>query len=829
MSLFFIQLTALLRTRLILLKRNLNSSLVLIIFPIYYVALSIIISTFTSPFSGIEKQPVSLSPKVDNTLQLAYSLQNHFPESTWNEIKSNTTSSFLLNENVSPSFTNFGSLDVYAQEFKSFLKNRKSKYDNNFPVGGYSFNSTPMQLNENFYYSTTLFRSSKATDNFLYSVLLKNLNSAMFNVATKNTTLASTSFLQINPSISLFAERSTFDISAFLIPLLFCFGITFFLPILTQKAVQELEEGFTQQLFIMGCKKEVYYLAFYFADIILMLVPLTINHIILFGVGAKVFTQTSVFAFTLPLLFFGFSAVALSYLLSFLIPVGVKATLVSPILGFVNTLIIGVPAVLLQFVFKEVTYTSSLIIHALVPHLGIVNVMMNVGTSFSMGTPITIQDVFDIKKIIFPTLIIFLLQTLFYFYITMKLSEMRWSQKNQDSRLITRFLKLFKNHPVKSQDEEATTNLTDVVGDQGVKKEMQDLSQETNNDEYILKIKGFTKSFPIKEAKEDKIVLDNLWLGVKNNECLGFLGPNGAGKTTCMKILIGLENANSGSATIGGMSTSPYDPKIKEIVGFCPQSDVLFPELTPLEHLKLYNGIRGITDEKEVDERIKIYCLEENINVKVKDLSGGNKRKLSIAIATVGSPKLIFLDEPTTGIDIAARRSIWDAINKLKLKSSLILTSHSMEEVEYLSDRIGILVNGKLRCLGTSNKLKSLYGNGFLIKVKLNSVTEIEVVSKEIIDTLNLNFKDFGYHCTIQNIFGISCSFSLKQLDEPKFFTTKKDKIDIDKDKKLLNSTTSSSPPSSAVIISNIFETFEKLSLKLGNIDYTVTQTDLGQ
>ncbi|ORX91346.1 P-loop containing nucleoside triphosphate hydrolase protein [Basidiobolus meristosporus CBS 931.73] len=243
----------------------------------------------------------------------------------------------------------------------------------------------------------------------------------------------------------------------------------------------------------------------------------------------------------------------------------------------------------------------------------------------------------------------------------------------------------------------------------------------------VLHIQGLTKTFPLSHSDQQRVVVDDLWLSLRHNECLGYLGPNGAGKTTTIEMLIGALSPTFGNATIEGYSIVPYSLELKQLLGVCQQSDILIPELTGREHLRLYASLRCPNNAAEaVGTIINEMTLQEVADQRVGTYSGGNKRRLSIAMAAVGNPKVLILDEPTAGVDISARKSIWEAIRKLKKSNSIILTTHSMEEADALCDRIGIIVKGRLAALGTPQRLKNTYGKGYKVSLQTNSLSTVE-------------------------------------------------------------------------------------------------------
>lgn len=209
----------------------------------------------------------------------------------------------------------------------------------------------------------------------------------------------------------------------------------------------------------------------------------------------------------------------------------------------------------------------------------------------------------------------------------------------------------------------------------------------------------------IKKFK-DKVVVDSLNLKINKGELFSLLGVNGAGKTTTIKMLSTLILPTSGEIVIDGKDSLKDQMLIKEIINISPQETSVALNLTVMENLKFMAGVYQIENSKEkVNEIIKLFNLEEVLNQKTKTLSGGWQRKVSIALALINNPKILFLDEPTLGLDVIARRELWQVINELKGKITIILTTHYMEEAESLSDRVGIMAKGQLIEVGTPKEL----------------------------------------------------------------------------------------------------------------------------
>lgn len=214
---------------------------------------------------------------------------------------------------------------------------------------------------------------------------------------------------------------------------------------------------------------------------------------------------------------------------------------------------------------------------------------------------------------------------------------------------------------------------------------------ETNN---------LTKKF------KDKVAVNAINLKINKGELFALLGTNGAGKTTTIKMISTLILPTSGDIKIEDLDIVKDRQKIKEILNVSPQETAIAPNLSVKENLEFMAGVYQISNKQEkIKELIKVFKLDEVLNQKTKTLSGGWQRKVSIAISLINEPKILFLDEPTLGLDVIARKELWNIIEKLKGRITIILTTHYMEEAESLSDRIGIMAKGNLIDVGTSEEL----------------------------------------------------------------------------------------------------------------------------
>ena len=207
--------------------------------------------------------------------------------------------------------------------------------------------------------------------------------------------------------------------------------------------------------------------------------------------------------------------------------------------------------------------------------------------------------------------------------------------------------------------------------------------------------------------------VDQLNLEIQQGELFSLLGVNGAGKTTTIKMLSCLTSPTDGDAFVGGYSITKEPELVKRVIGVSPQETAVAPNLSVKENLELICGIHGFSKEKteaNIRELDRLFDLSTVMHRKAGKLSGGWQRRVSSAMALIGEPQILFLDEPTLGLDVIARHDLWDVIRALKGRITIILTTHYMEEAETLSDRIGIMKNGRLLAVGTAEALKEKAG-----------------------------------------------------------------------------------------------------------------------
>ncbi|KJE92513.1 ATP-binding cassette transporter subfamily A [Capsaspora owczarzaki ATCC 30864] len=283
-----------------------------------------------------------------------------------------------------------------------------------------------------------------------------------------------------------------------------------------------------------------------------------------------------------------------------------------------------------------------------------------------------------------------------------------------------------------------TMQLLSAKEDEDVLAERKRVLEGNSANGDVIRIMDLSKVYPASHGRS-KVAVDGLTVGIPKNQCFGLLGVNGAGKTTTFKMLTGELGVTSGDAFLTGYSILSDILDARRRIGYCPQFDGILDNLTGTEVLSLYARLRGL-DERDIPRIVKAWVdkleLTRFAERPCGTYSGGNKRKLSTAVALIGDPPIIFLDEPTTGMDPKARRFLWNVISNIMTDNRcIVLTSHSMEECEALCTRLGIMVGGKFRCLGSPQHLKSRYGTGYDLMIKINPRADTAPVKTFVTNT----------------------------------------------------------------------------------------------
>ncbi|CAF1361261.1 unnamed protein product [Didymodactylos carnosus] len=283
----------------------------------------------------------------------------------------------------------------------------------------------------------------------------------------------------------------------------------------------------------------------------------------------------------------------------------------------------------------------------------------------------------------------------------------------------------FKEFDSKSIDEDVLAERQRILAkdkfNQSNNNTRNSITTESSKDIDHLIVKDLVKYYPRKHV----VAVNHLTFGAKRGECFGLLGYNGAGKTTTFRIIVGEESPTLGTSYIDKQNTRKCI-KTTDSIGYCPQQNCDMEFLTVQDCLYLLARIRAIPSEhinNVVSQMASLFLLEPFLKNYIQELSGGTKRRLHAALALIGPPKVAILDEPSTGVDPYSRRQMREVfLNAVKSKLTIILTSHSMDECDTLCNRLGIMVNGQLSCIGNIQHLKSKFGKGYTIDIKINAI-----------------------------------------------------------------------------------------------------------
>eukprot|EP00817_Percolomonadidae_sp_ATCC50343_P007809 CAMPEP_0117433928 /NCGR_PEP_ID=MMETSP0758-20121206/13219_1 /TAXON_ID=63605 /ORGANISM="Percolomonas cosmopolitus, Strain AE-1 (ATCC 50343)" /LENGTH=583 /DNA_ID=CAMNT_0005224941 /DNA_START=1208 /DNA_END=2956 /DNA_ORIENTATION=+ len=275
------------------------------------------------------------------------------------------------------------------------------------------------------------------------------------------------------------------------------------------------------------------------------------------------------------------------------------------------------------------------------------------------------------------------------------------------------------------------------------------LDTDIHHEDMPLKILDFNKTYSsiLGSHSRNTTAVSNLTLGGERGQVLVLLGHNGAGKTTTIKMLTGLCAPSGGDAVIFGHSVVNQIESVRRSMGVVLQHDILFPELSAYQHMRLFCLLKGIPIsmlKKEIESKLKTVKLWKFRKQLAKTFSGGMKRRLSVAISIIGDPKIIFMDEPSSGMDVYSKRHIWDLVARLKKDRMIVLTTHAMEEAEAMGDKIAIMALGQLRAIGSIVHLKQRYGAGYSIDMITKKPNELKEKVSTICPKANMETEASG-------------------------------------------------------------------------------------
>ncbi|EGG23740.1 ABC transporter A family protein [Cavenderia fasciculata] len=545
-------------------------------------------------------------------------------------------------------------------------------------IGGYSFNDTKDNLT---FTQTIFFNSSSIIPN-----LNQNLYISIYNLVSNKT-------LKIVETLTPLGSGNTgFQLFPFIGPILIQYTFIFFVPYFAINIVVERSKGIKYHLFLNSLRSKVYWGGYLLADFILYLAPATIGWFALTVAKVDGFYTNPVGSFFL-FFCFGLSAIPFGYIIQFAFD---KEDTASKWLYSLASIISTVPSTVISFAAPNGVPRAVTVLLSFLPACSLFN---------------GLSDLVRGQDTIITTIIVQLASCVLYLFVIY-------------------IIERIKNRPSKVTVDDVELNQGNT--DQDVLDERQRVQQSTqpnSGHKYVITVDGIFKHFVENlpddksgyEKKRVKAAVDGIWFGVESGQCFGLLGHNGAGKTTLVNIMTGILNCDRGDGFIDRFSISKERESSFSSVGSCPQTDILFDNLTIREHLQLFSSIKGASKEDsqvEINYFIEKFRIAEHADKKSKELSGGTKRKLSVACCLVGSPRIVFLDEASSGLDPSSRRHLWEIIQEMKPGKAIILISHSMDEVDFLANRIGIMCNGRLRCIGTPSHLKHKFGSGYTLDIQ---------------------------------------------------------------------------------------------------------------
>ena len=322
------------------------------------------------------------------------------------------------------------------------------------------------------------------------------------------------------------------------------------------------------------------------------------------------------------------------------------------------------------------------------------------------------------------TTIMFIMEIIFYFGISLFIRAYQRSGLDLISFIKSKFVKV--NRIIEDKVEEKEKFVQEVYHE-----ELSEKNKSLKNRYMYLDIKNVTRKY------DELIAVNNFNGELFKNEIFCLLGHNGAGKTTLIKMISGAEDPDSGDIFLNNTSVVTDKNYLFHNIGLCQQDDIFFDYLTVYEHLKYMMEIKGVkSDIEQINTLMNKIGLYQKHQALCKTLSGGEKRKLCVALAIIGNSELVLLDEPTSGMDIISKRALWDFLKEFKNNKIIILTTHSLDEAEYLGDRIGIMTNGHYICSGTSSFLKSKYPCGFNLNLLINPKIGTDSIKQKLYNEL---------------------------------------------------------------------------------------------
>ncbi|XAR50077.1 Quaternary-amine-transporting ATPase [Bertholletia excelsa] len=633
------------------------------------------------------------------------------------------------------------SSDINDELYKGYRKGNSERKINEM-LAAYDFlNTNPNNFNVSIWYNSTYKNDTGNTALGLTRV-------------PRSVNLVSNAYLKflLGPATSMLFEfvkempkpatQLRFDLSSLLGPLFFTWVILQLFPVICTSLVYEKEQKLRIMMKMHGLGDGPYWTISY--AYFLVISSAYMLCFVIFGsiIGLKYFTLND---YSIQLVFY-FLYINLQISLAFLLASIFSNVKTAAVIGYIMVFGSGLlGGFLFQFFVQDTSFPRGwIIVMELYPgfslYRGLYEFAQYASTGYNMGTDgMRWSNLSDSGNGMKEVLIIMFVEWLVVLFIAYYIDQVVASGSGV-GRSPLFFLEKLRKKPLSSASIRKPSfkrQGSNVL----VQIDKPDVSQERDKVEHLLLepasshaiiCDNLKKVYPRRDGNPEKFAVRGMSLALPRGECFGMLGPNGAGKTSFINMMIGLVKPTSGTAYVEGLDIRSQMDEVYTSMGVCPQHDLLWETLTGREHLLFYGRLKNLHGSaltRAVEESLKgvNLFLGGVPDKQAGKYSGGMKRRLSVAISLIGDPKVVYMDEPSTGLDPASRNSLWNAVKHVKQNRAIILTTHSMEEAEHLCDRIGIFVDGSLQCIGNPKELKGRYGGSYVFTMTVSSNHDQEI------------------------------------------------------------------------------------------------------
>eukprot|EP00818_Percolomonas_sp_WS_P003352 CAMPEP_0117439590 /NCGR_PEP_ID=MMETSP0759-20121206/2643_1 /TAXON_ID=63605 /ORGANISM="Percolomonas cosmopolitus, Strain WS" /LENGTH=818 /DNA_ID=CAMNT_0005231309 /DNA_START=1707 /DNA_END=4163 /DNA_ORIENTATION=+ len=550
-------------------------------------------------------------------------------------------------------------------------------------------------------------------------------------------------------------------------PYFLTIGLTSLIPLFTQLISVEVEKELKLQLRLFGVRKTLFWFSRFVSDSALYLCIVLFQWICIGLMGqSPAFVRNHPIASLLLYAIYGLTIISFSYLISFLFK---KEKDASKWCGLFVSLSVSFSYLIVTLFLNNDVPTSVQYLLSFVPTYSLYYGLTVLGQAVVDDEPITLLQMITFSKYgghLSVVLLIMLVEAFFFSVsiILLELSFDKWRSPSTWFNNRSKFIAQWEDdHQLQSIDPTVQRESELAL---------------SNTADYPLRVLNVHKVYKTRKSKLFNHAVKNVSFKVERGEIFSLIGKNGAGKSTLIDMLTGKRESNQGTIFVNNHNLVQHADRAYKSMSVVAQDNRLWDTLTCYQHVKIFSMLRGITGRERVLRVLEEYNLTEHAHKKVKHLSGGNKRKLSVALAFLGEPQVVYLDEPSSAMDASSRRQLWIKLQRLKEGRVIVMTSHSMQEVEQVSDRIGILVDGELQCVDATEELKHRYEAGYQIAITMAHIKLVTRAQRVIEDF-------FGDHIHLVNKINDSLRYEvdanflpLSSLFEK--FETWKDSLKID-------------------------------------------------